>query len=320
MKYCNISYVEKPVSKMIFGCAIPSMLEGESVLPLLDAVYEMGINTFDTAQNYQKSEVSLGEWVEKRGLREKVVLISKCCHPFKDGADRVRPECIRNDLEASFFQAKTDYFDIYLLHRDDLRAPVGPIVETLNELHAKRQIGAFGASNWTVSRIAEANQYAEQHGLIPFTVSSPNFGLARQVADPWGGGAGCVTISGPEHRADREWYCETGMPVFAYSSIGRGFFSGRVHSQEPEKVIDVLDEFAVKGYACEDNFVRLKRAEQLAEEKKCSVAQIAMAWIFQQNMNTFAIVGSQKPKNIAGNIAALDVKLTKEEADWLDLR
>lgn len=57
MKYQSIDYVEKPVSRMIFGCAIPPMLEGKCVDTLLDAVYQTGINTFDTAQNYQKSEV-----------------------------------------------------------------------------------------------------------------------------------------------------------------------------------------------------------------------------------------------------------------------
>ena len=320
MKYQSIDYVEKPVSRMIFGCAIPPMLEGKCVDTLLDAVYQTGINTFDTAQNYQKSEVSLGQWVEKRGLREKVVLISKCCHPFSDGLDRVRPECIYDDLKASLEQAKTDYFDIYLLHRDDLCAPVGPIIEALNELHEKGKIGAFGVSNWTVERIAKANAYAQEHGMLPFTISSPNFGLARQAEDPWGGGAGAVTISGPENAESREWYKRNQMPVFAYSSIGRGFFSGRVHSTEPEKVKEVLDEFAVKGYACEDNFKRLARAEKLAKEKGCTVAQLAMAWVFHVGLNVFAIVGSQRAENIQSNVAALDVTLTQEEADWLDLR
>ena len=64
------------------------------------------------------------------------------------------------------------------------------MVEILNEYHKAGRIGAFGGSNWTHQRIAEANQYAGEHGLIPFTVSSPNFGLCDQIGDPWGGGPG----------------------------------------------------------------------------------------------------------------------------------
>ena len=83
---------------------------------------------------------------------------------------------------------RTDYIDIYLLHRDDPAVPASEIVEIFNAMHREGKIGAFGGSNWTHERIQEANAYAKDHGLIPFTVSSPNFGLADQIADPWGGG------------------------------------------------------------------------------------------------------------------------------------
>lgn len=73
----------------------------------------------------------------------------------------------------------------------------GPMVEILNEYHKAGRIGAFGGSNWTHQRIAEANAYASKYGLVPFTVSSPNFGLCNQIDDPWGGGPWSVTISGP---------------------------------------------------------------------------------------------------------------------------
>ncbi len=77
-------------------------------------------------------------------------------------------------------------------------------METFNAMHEEGNIGAFGASNWTHTRIEEANEYAYKHNLIPFSVSSPNFCLARQIEDPWGGG--CVNISGPENIEARAWY------------------------------------------------------------------------------------------------------------------
>lgn len=74
-----------------------------------------------------------------------------------------------------------NYIDIYLLHLDDPDVDVAVPVEVMNALHAEGKIGAFGGSNWTHQRIEEANEYAYRRGLIPFTVSSPNFGLADQV-------------------------------------------------------------------------------------------------------------------------------------------
>ena len=113
------------------------------------------------------------------------------------------------------------------------------------------KIGAFGGSNWTHERISEANAYAKRHGLIPFAVSSPNFGLAEQINDPWGGA--CVTISGKEAKDARKWYQETQMSVVAYSSLGRGLFSGKVKEISMETFAQVLDGPAQKGYLCEEN-------------------------------------------------------------------
>ena len=212
MKYQEIKYVTKPLSKIIFGCAIPSMIQGEDADELLDEVYAQGITTFDTAENYGLSEVSLGHWLKNRGNREKVVIISKGCHPY-DGRDRVTPEDLKHDIEQSFERLGTDYIDIYLMHRDDLKVEPGSMVEILNEYHKAGKIGAFGGSNWTHQRIAEANRYAAEHGLVPFSVSSPNFGLCDQIGDPWGGGPGCVTISGPSNAKARAWYRDNQIPV-----------------------------------------------------------------------------------------------------------
>ena len=70
---------------------------------------------------------------------------------------------------------------------------------------------------------------------MPFTVSSPNYSLCRQVNDPWGGSAGCVTLTGGENKEARQWYRDHEIAVFAYSSLGRGLFSGKYRSNEIEK-------------------------------------------------------------------------------------
>ncbi len=317
MEYLQINGIKNKISRIAFGCAIEPMLAGENVHELLDACFDMGITTFDTAENYGLSEVSLGNWMRDRKNRDKLVIISKGCHPY-DGKDRVNPEELIKDIEDSFRRLGTDYIDIYFMHRDDLKIDSGTMVEILNEYHKKGKIGAFGGSNWTHERIEQANAYAKAHNLVPFTVSSPNFGLADQIGDPFGGGAGCVSISGPGNQAARDWYKKNNMTLFAYSSLARGFFSGKISSSEPDKAESILDEFAVKGYCYPENFERLRKVEILAKEKQCSVPQIALAWALAQPLNTVLLASARSADRMRDNLKAFDICLTQEELLWLD--
>lgn len=317
MKYVEIPYVEKKVSRILYGTAMTPFMMGGDGNELLDAVYAAGVTTFDTARNYLASEKSLGKWIAEKNMRDKIVLLSKCSHPSMFGKKRVNEQEIRKDFAKSVQYLNTDYIDIYLLHRDDPGVAVGEIVEVLNAMHAEGKIGAFGGSNWTHERIEQANEYAYKYNLIPFSVSSPNFSLAEQIADPWGGG--CVTISGPSNKEARRWYEENQMPVIAYASLGRGVFSGKLKGNESEKACEVLDEVAMKGYYCEDNMERLRRCERVAEMKRCSVPQIAMAWVYNQKMNTFAVVSTSNPKRMEENIEALSISLSENELLYLNL-
>ncbi|MDL2327686.1 aldo/keto reductase [Ruminococcaceae bacterium OttesenSCG-928-A11] len=318
MQYLKIDGVGKPISRILMGTASGPLLAGQDGDGLLTAAFEAGLSTIDTARQYGQAEQVVGRWLQRTGLRDKVTLLTKGAHHDVDtGKKRVTPADIRADLAASLEALQTGFVDIYLLHRDDPEVPVGPIVEVLNELHAQGKIGAFGGSNWTHQRLQAANDYAAAHGLVPFTFSSPYFGLADEATDPWGGG---VSIAGPGNRAAQQWYTQHQMPVIAYSSLGRGLFSGKVKGGDPDSAAKGMDEFALKGYASPDNFERLRRAEKLAAEKGASVPQVALAWLFAQPMPTFSILGTTNPARFAENIGALNVRLTPQEMEWLDLR
>lgn len=330
MIYTKLDGLNKKLSKMVFGTATPQLFaavaEGataedkEKAFKLLDDVFSAGINTFDCAAHY--GEEIMGEWMQARGNREECVIITKCAHPNK-WRDRVTNFDILSDIHDSLSKLKTDYVDVYMLHRDNPQVPVGPVVEVMNRLYNEEKVKLFGASNWTHERIAEANKYAKENNLMPFTVSSPNFGLAEQVSDPWVGdakfGGGCVTIAGSENKAAREWYAENNMPVFAYSSLARGFFSGAFRSDNPEKAREILDEPGYIGYFCDNNLKRLARCEELAEKKGITVAQAAMAWIYNQRFEVFALSSPVTAEQLSANIKALEIELTEEEVRWLNL-
>lgn len=317
MIYGKIPYVAKPVSRIVHGTIMISGQKKDWSYELLDSIYALGVNAFDTAAVYGDGERVLGSWINDRQLRDKVVVLTKGAH-HNAWRKRVTPHDIISDVADSLAKLMTDYIDIYILHRDNPEIQVGPIVETLNRLHDAGQIGAFGGSNWSHERIQEANEYAYKYNLIPFMASSPNYGLAEQVEDPWG--PGCVTISGPNEVIARDWYYKNQMPIFAYSSLGRGFFSGRIKSNEPKKAESLFQKPTLLGYCHPVNFKRLERVEVIAAEKQITVPQVVMAWLMKQPLNVYALVGAMNKEEMSENIAALHIDLSQEDADWLDLK
>ena len=320
MKYGKVAGVKKPVSRIVQGCMmIGDKDRQEWSNELLDAAFSAGITSFDHAHGYGGGacERAIGNWMRERGNRENVMILDKGCHPH-GGEKRVRPEIIESDIADSLERLNTEYIDLWLFHRDDPEKPVGPLVETLNKMVDSGKIHAFGGSNWTFERIEEANEYAEKHSLMPFAASSPNFSLAAQIDSPWG--SDCITVSGPSQEKARAWYGERDFPVFSWSSLARGFFSGRLTRANLDQVRGEFEDHTIRCYVCEENLTRLDRAEELGREKGLSVPQIALSYVQNYPMNVFSLVGAHSGEEINANIKALDTTLTEEEVAWLDLK
>ena len=174
---------------------------------LLDAAFEHGLSAVDTGHVYGggASERAIGDWLERSGLADDVFVLSKGCHPDEAGP-RVNPEALARDLAESLDRLRLPAVDLYMLHRDDPAVPVGEMVDAFAEHLAAGRLRAYGFSNWTRARIEEACDYAEANDRPLPAASSPNFSLADQVNDPWGGG--CATLTGAAAADDREWHRE----------------------------------------------------------------------------------------------------------------
>jgi aryl-alcohol dehydrogenase-like predicted oxidoreductase len=316
LNYGRVPGVEKPVARIVQGTVMITSSEEERSFALLDEVFAEGGTTFDTAHQYGggDSERTFGKWVRERGLRDEVVVIGKGAHHSED-RKRVTPFDITADLHDSLARFGFDHIDLYLLHRDDPSVPVGPIVEVLNEHLSEGRVHAFGGSNWTPQRLREANDYANENGLTPFVASSPNLSLAVQAAEPW---PDCVSISGAEGEADRRWYEETRMPLFTWSSLAGGFFSGRFTRDNLDSFDTYLDRLCVETYCHEENFGRLDRARALAQEKGLTVPQVALAYVLDQPLEVFALVGCNTGDEFRANVEAGGIELSPEELAWLE--
>ena len=318
MEYGSIEGVNKKISRLVQGCIMLHRNKLDESFALLDAAFAAGVTAYDSAHLYAGGEVDrvLGLWMEERGNREEIVLIGKGAHLNAD-RNRVTPYDIASDMADSLVRLRSDYIDIYLLHRDDPTVPVGPIVEALNEHHAAGRIRIFGGSNWSPERLEEANEYADKKGLVPFAVSSPNFSLAEQVEEPW---TDCLSISGASQETARQWYASKNMPLFTWSSVARGFFSGKITSANAEEVRNQFDGSMPKSYYYPENFKRLDRAWELADEKGLTVPQIALSYVLSFPLDIYALVGSATSDEIASNLQALQNRLSEAEMAWLDLR
>jgi aryl-alcohol dehydrogenase-like predicted oxidoreductase len=218
----------------------PLMQCGEGSSALLDRVFASGVTAFDTARSYGRAEEALGAWMESRGCRSQVTVLTKC-GDIRNGVVKVDRQVITEQMSRSLDALRTGCIDIFLLHRDDPDTPVEEFIDTLNEAKNAGLIRVFGVSNWSHLRIAKANRYAAEKGLSGFSVSSPNYSLALQLKDLWGGG--CITLSGPENADARAWYRKNRMPVIAYSGLGRGFCSGRFRAGDYEAARRILDSY-----------------------------------------------------------------------------
>ena len=330
MEYGSIPDVDGRVSRLVLGSMIFSTEKQEQTNALLDRWVEAGGTAVDTARVYARgtSEEAFGSWLASRGCRDRVVVIGKGAHHDSLTFERrVNPAAIHEDVEASLRTMQLDRIDVYILHKDDPDAPVGPVVEALNEEHAAGRIGAFGGSSWTHRRIAEANAYAEAHGLKPFTVSSPNLALAVPNEPMW---VGCVSLSGDE--AALAWYERNQMPVFAWSSQARGFFSGRYAPEMADELAAKLPRFdelppperdrlnVFRTYFSDANWERYRRAEELAKKKGCTLQQITLAWVLHQPLNLYALIGPATVDELDNSLVALDVQLSADELAWLNLQ
>jgi aryl-alcohol dehydrogenase-like predicted oxidoreductase len=318
MQYGRIPGLDKPIARLVQGTVMLTPDDLEYSFALLDDVFALGGTTFDTAHSYGGGAVErvLGQWMSERGVRDHVVIITKGAHPNEDRR-RVTPFDIAADLHDSLARLKVETIDLYLLHRDDPTQPVGPIVDALNKHQRAGLIRAFGGSNWTHERIQAANAYAAANGLTGFAFSSPHFSLAEQIEEPW---SECVSIAGPAGEGARAYYRESGMPLFTWSSMASGFFSGRFTSDNLATFTSPEEWLCVRCYCNEANFRRLDRARQLAAEKGFTLPQIALAYVLAQPFDVYALVGCRSRAEFAENLAALDCALTPEEVAWLDLR
>ena len=299
----SIPGISKPASLVTLGFEFFPNFAAASLT--LDAFYEAGGNAFDTAYVYGggKTESIFGDWHTSRNVpREEIVLIGKGAH-----SPLCYPDVIAKQLDQSLNRLKTDYVDIYFMHRDNTDVPVGEFVDAMDaEVKAGRIRGIFGGSNWTRARFDEAIAYAEKNGKAAPAALSNNFSLAEMLDPIW---AGCVAASDDDWKT---WLNAKQIPNFAWSSQGRGFFTDRAGRDKRD------DEELVRVWYSDRNFGRRDRAIELAQKLGRSPIHIALAYVVAQPFPVIPLIGPRTVAELEDSLSALDIKLTPEQVKWLE--
>jgi aryl-alcohol dehydrogenase-like predicted oxidoreductase len=261
---------------------------------------ELGIDFLDTADVYGEgdNEELVGRAIA--GRRGEVVLATKFGNRrFDDGRRTIdgSPEYVRSAIDASLRRLNVDYVDLYYQHRVDANTPIEETIGAMAELVGAGKVRHLGLSEAGPETIRRA------HAVHPITALQSEWSLWTR--DPEGDVLDTVR--------------ELGIGFVAYSPLGRGFLTGRLSSPDDFTEGDFRRNHPrMQGENFERNRALAEHVRELAEEKGCTPAQLALAWVLSRGDDVVPIPGTKRRTYLEQNAAAADVTFSEDELERID--
>jgi aryl-alcohol dehydrogenase-like predicted oxidoreductase len=278
-----------------------SFNDAESINTLHEAI-DLGVNFFDTADMYASgaNEKLVGKAF--KGRWNEIVLATKFAVMRGPNGEWLglngQPEYIKKACEQSLLNLGTEAIDLYFMHRQDPKVEIEVIVGAMAELVKEGKVKSIGLSEVDAATIRRA------HKTHPITALQTEYSLWSRE---------------PEEELF-EVCKELGITFVAYSPLGRGFLTGSIKSRADFETGDFrLNNPRFTDEAIAENLQFVKVVGQLAKEKSVTKAQIALAWILNQNDEITAIPGTRKIHRLEENLGAYNVELTKTDFDIIEV-
>ncbi len=293
------------VSALGLGCmGMSEFYSGRSeaaALATIDRALQLEVTFLDTADMYGvgSNEELVGKAV--RGRRGQFVIATKFGNMRGSAGQFLgvngRPEYVRQCCEASLRRLGIEVIDLYYQHRVDPNVPIEETVGAMSDLVRQGKVRYLGLSEAGVQSISRA------HAVHPISALQTEYSLWSRD---------------PEEEI-LSTVRELGIGFVPYSPLGRGFLSGRIKSIDDLAPDDYRrNSPRFQGENFQKNLALVKQVEDLAGEKRCTAAQLALAWVLAQGNNLVPIPGTKQVNLLEENIAALDVGLTTEDLKRLD--
>lgn len=311
MEYRNLGRTGVEVSPLALGCMMFGGKTNEKdSFAIIDRALDDGINFLDTSNSYNQgnSEEVTGNALKRDGKREKVVLATKFYIRLGEGPNMMGSSrrFIIEQCEKSLRRLKTDWIDLYQIHRPNPNTAIDETLRALDDLVRAGKVRYLGTSTFAAWQIVESLWVSEKYLLNRFVTEQPPYNIV-------------------ERRAERELIpmAQTyGMAIIPWSPLAAGLLTGKYGRgkamPEDSRYANWPGRPLERGRWKEGLYDVVEKLEPLAEAKGCTMSQLALAWCMQQPGVTSPIIGPRTMEQYEDNMAALDVTIDADDRKTID--
>jgi aryl-alcohol dehydrogenase-like predicted oxidoreductase len=314
MLYARLGNTGLLVSKLAFGAMTFGSNEGpmasvakvdqQGANEMVGKALDAGVNFFNTADAYTggQSEQMLAAALGPR--RKDVVIATKV--GFRTGNPLIHTGLSRQHVlasaEESLRRLKTDYLDVYLVHRVDKYTPVEETLGALNDLVRSGKVLYVGFSNWPAWLAAKALGVQRRNGWAEFDAAEMYYSLVGRDI---------------EHEVV-PLALDAGIGIMVWSPLAGGFLTGKYSRENPQGDGGRLTGFDILPFDRDRGYALIEVLKEIASNHNASPSQVAIAWLLNRPAVASVLIGANKIGQLEDNLAAANLKLTSDESSKLD--
>lgn len=276
---------------------------------------ENGGTLIDTAHVYSdwvpperaRSERAIGDWLKRSKKRNQVILATKGGHPDMTGENpdthvsRMRRADMVSDLESSLKKLGTDYIDIYFYHRDDVSQPAEELIEVMEDFRKEGKIRYYACSNWSTSRMREADEYCCKKGYRGFIANQSLLNLGYKYMNPLSDD----TLAYADEEMQQYHRENAGNLLMPYMGVCSGFFHAYAAKGE-----DAVKE---SPYYTEGNVRTARRVLELSTHYHATISQVVLGFFGQQDFNCAPLYGPRNAEQLKEAMKAFEIPFCKDD-------
>jgi aryl-alcohol dehydrogenase-like predicted oxidoreductase len=312
MRFRHLGNSGLKISEITYGNWLThgSQVENDTAAATIRAALDAGITTFDTADAYANTVAEEVLGAALRGeRRESLEILTKVYWPTGPKGHNdvgLSRKHIRESIDGSLRRLQTDYVDLYQAHRYDSETPLEETMQTFADLVHAGKVLYIGVSEWTAEQIRAGHALAKELG-IQLVSNQPQYSALWRVIE-----AEVVPASR-----------ELGVSQIVWSPVAQGVLTGKYKPGAPlpegsRATDDKGGADTVKRFLDDDVLTRVQALQPVADELGLTMAQLAVAWVLQNDNVAAAIIGASRPEQVAENVKASGVEIPAELMGRID--